>query len=62
MAFGSEGISHGICNEMAPEDLFNECNKPTSAIFSSKFLGSPPAEKRPNRVPPVPNAQDGIAI
>ena len=47
---------------MAPEALFKACNRPTSSIFSSNERGSPPPGKRPKRVPPVPKAQDGIAI
>ena len=47
---------------MDPLDLLSAWSRPTSAIFSSRLLGSPPPEKRPNRVPPVPNAQLGMAI
>ena len=61
MAFASVGISHGICKDIAPLELFNACSKPTSSIFSSKLPGSPAPGKRPNLVPPVPNAQLGIA-
>ena len=34
----------------------------TSSTFSSVVRGSPPRGKRPNRVPPVPTAQEGAPI
>jgi len=46
-----------MCKEIAPLELFNACNKPTSSIFSSSLPGSPVPEKRPKRVPPVPSVR-----
>src|SRR5580698_6421036 len=61
MARALSGISQGICREMAPLERFSACSSPISSIFSSRLRGSPPPGKRPKRVPPVPNAQLGIA-